>query len=70
MAERRGGTISGRFRQQFQRQKPKHKETHNNQPKDSVGDGGGGGYDKMRPRQNVWGDDFTAFGSVNEVTKN
>ncbi len=51
------------------RSPPNDEETHNNQPEDSVGDGGRY-YDKMGPRWNVWGDDFPSFGAGNNVTKN
>jgi hypothetical protein len=42
---------------------PNDEETHNNQPKDSVGDVERC-YLEMRPRQSVWGDDFTSFGAA------
>ncbi len=71
------GTITRRFRWLFERQKikckntlrgstrpPEDKETHNNQPKDSVGDGGKH-YNEMGPRRNLWGDGFMAFGVAN-----
>ena len=77
-----GGTITRRFRRLFERRKikwknklrgstrpPEDEETHNNQPKDSVGDGGKC-YNEMGPRRNLWGDDFTAFGVANDATKN
>ena len=77
-----GGTITRRFRRLFERRKikwknklrgstrpPEDEETHNNQPKDSVGDGGKC-YNEMGPRRNLWGDDFMAFGVANDATKN
>ncbi len=47
---------------------PNDEETHIKQPEDSVRDGGRLYYE-MRPRRNVWGDDFTSFGAANEATK-
>ena len=47
----------------------KDKETHNNQPKYSVSDGGRL-CDEIRPWRNVWREWITSFGVANEATKN
>jgi hypothetical protein len=52
------------------RRSPNNEETHDNQPKESVGDGGGGVMMRCDHGGTYGGDDFMSFGAANNATKN